>query len=62
MLLTFSSLNKLNPRGYIINLDKPKQRYIRLLENALFGFGLFKLGLMKQEETYLYFWFVQPDD
>jgi hypothetical protein len=26
-------------------LDKPKQRYIRLLENALFGFGLSKLGL-----------------
>jgi hypothetical protein len=27
-----------------INLEKPKQRYIRLLENALFGFGLSKLG------------------
>ena len=26
------------------NLEKPKQRYIRLLENALFGFGLSKLG------------------
>jgi hypothetical protein len=28
----------------LANLEKPKQRYIRLLENALFGFGLSKLG------------------
>ena len=29
------------------NLEKPKQRYIRLLENALFGFGLSKLGIYR---------------
>jgi hypothetical protein len=28
-------------------LEKPKQRYIRLLENALCGFGLSKLGELK---------------
>jgi hypothetical protein len=28
-------------------LEKPKQKYIRLLENALVGFGLSKLGAYK---------------
>jgi hypothetical protein len=32
------------PKIKQFNLEKPKQRYIRLLENALFGFGFSKLG------------------
>ena len=41
-------LNLIQARDFhlwLANLDKPKQRYIRLLENALFGFGLSRSGV-----------------
>ena len=37
-------MERVDDNGELANLEKPKQRYIRLLENALFGFGLSKLG------------------